>query len=51
MLLGGACPSLRAAHADAVLDAHPAAGRAGRVGERAKLAGAGGRVCVGTQLT
>lgn len=42
VLLGGARPSLGAAHADAVLDGHPAAGRAGRVGERAKLAGAGG---------
>lgn len=38
MLLGGARPPLGTAHANAVFDAHPAAGRAGRVGERAKLA-------------
>lgn len=33
MLLGRTCPPLGAAHADAVFDAHPAAGRAGRLGE------------------
>lgn len=41
MLLGGARPPLGAAYADSVFDAHPAAGSAGRAGERAKLAGAG----------
>lgn len=41
MLLGGACPPLGAAYADAVFDAHSAAGRASWVGEKAKLAGAG----------
>lgn len=39
MLLGGARPPLGAAYADSVFDAHPAAGSAGWVGERAKLAG------------
>lgn len=34
VLLGGTSPSLGAAHADAVLDAHPAAGRANWVGGR-----------------
>ena len=43
VLLGGARPPMGAAHADAVFDAHPAAGRAGQVGERVKLAAAGGR--------
>lgn len=41
MLLGGARPPLGAAYADSVFDAHPAAGRAGWVGETVKLAGAG----------